>query len=72
MSLVEPIRIGVLMDYVPAEDEGFHEGYEAYPDLFDPFRMVADDPAPRASSIARWSSSSGCATACRAAASTTS
>jgi hypothetical protein len=43
MSLVEPIRIGVLMDYVPAEDEGFEEGYEAYPDLFDPFRMVADE-----------------------------
>ena len=43
MSLLEPIRIGVLMDYVPADSEGFEDGYESYPDIFDPFRMVADE-----------------------------
>jgi branched-chain amino acid transport system substrate-binding protein len=43
MSLLEPIRIGVLMDYVPADWEGFDDGYESYPDIFDPFRLVADE-----------------------------
>lgn len=43
MSLLEPVRVGVLMDYVPADGEGFGEGYEAYPDLLDPFRLVADE-----------------------------
>src|SRR4029078_7369244 len=40
-NLLAPIRIGVLMDYVPADSEGFDDGYESYPDIFDPFRMVA-------------------------------
>jgi ABC-type branched-subunit amino acid transport system substrate-binding protein len=43
MSLLEPIRVGVLMDYVPADWEGFDDGYESYPDIFDPFRLVADE-----------------------------
>ena len=43
MSLIEPIRIGVLMDYVPADWEGFEDGYESYPDIFDSFRLVADE-----------------------------
>ena len=43
MSLLEPIRIGVLMDYVPADWEGFGDGYESYPDIFDVFRLVADE-----------------------------
>ena len=43
MDLLEPLRVGVLMDYVPDASEGFGEGYEAYPDLLDPFRLVAEE-----------------------------
>jgi ABC-type branched-subunit amino acid transport system substrate-binding protein len=43
VTLLEPVRIGVLMDYVPADSEGFDDGYEAYPDLLDPLRLVADE-----------------------------
>ena len=42
MSLLEPVRVGVLMDYVPADGEGFGEGYEAYPDLAPLFAVLAE------------------------------